>query len=68
LSSDHTAGNLSSTQRRGIFYAPRHKTCYTPLLHDIVVFVLPYSLYLPENYTCDGRGGSEFLCLLIPLA
>ncbi len=28
----------------------------------------PFSLYLPENYTCDGRGGSEFLCLLIPLA
>ncbi len=24
----------------GIFYAPRHKSCYTPPLRDIVVFVL----------------------------
>ena len=31
-------------------------------------FLSSYLLYLPENYTCDGRGGSEFLCLLIPLA
>ncbi len=31
-------------------------------------FLSSQLLYLPENYTCDGRGGSEFLCLLIPLA
>jgi hypothetical protein len=24
----------------GIFYAPHHKSCYTPLLRDTVVFVL----------------------------
>lgn len=23
-------------------------------------FLSFYSLYLPENYTCDGRGGSSF--------
>lgn len=25
----------------GIIYAPHHKNCYTPPLHDIVVFVIP---------------------------
>jgi hypothetical protein len=42
------------------------------LLHcascDIIVFVFSNYHYHPENDTCHGRGGSELLCLLKPLA
>jgi len=35
----------------GIFYAVRHKSCYTSPLNDTVVFVICFVTYLPENYT-----------------
>ncbi len=35
------------------------KNCYTPLPHDIVVFVIFLFSISPENYTGNGRGGSE---------
>lgn len=31
-------------------------------------FLSSVCYYLPENYTGNGRGGSELLCLLIPWA
>lgn len=34
------------------------QNCYTPLPHDIVVLSFSFQ-YLPENYTGNGRGGSE---------